>query len=157
MLLHCPECYKTPVHFELKLCAVFQRYLNLWNINPKTRYFTCYGHLIYSIKISIWFSIFVSLEPTITPQNFSLCYGMIVWWLCWYRPLLMNNIRQQPCPQCPTVHDFRKSRRGVAYVLCVANSRATSYLGDRRCPSMFGVYSGYIHVTGAMSTAHCKS
>ena len=76
---------------------------------------------------------------------------MVVWWLCWYRPVLMRNIRQIPYPQCPTVrHDFRKPRWGVACVLCVANSRATSYLGDRRCPNMFGAHSGYIDVIGAV-------
>ena len=94
-------------------------------------------------------------QPT-TPQHFSLWYGMIVWWLCWHKPILMKNISQKPYPQFLTVHDFGKPRWGVAYVLCVANCSATSDLGgplawgrhvwmntdrgERYCPIMFGAY-----------------
>ena len=33
---------------------------------------------------------------------------MVVWWLCWYRPILMKSISQKPYPQFLTVHYFRK-------------------------------------------------
>ena len=55
---------------------------------------------------------------------------MIVWWLCWLRTILMKNFRHKPYPQFLTVHDFVKPWWGVAYVLCVANCWATSYLGN---------------------------
>ena len=108
------------------------------------------------LKMSIWlrsskyqfcFRFLCHLSQPITPQNFNLWYQMIVSWLCWHTPILMKNIRQKPYPQFLTVHDFGKTRWGVAYVLCVANcwsggmwSPCVHWLNtdrcDRRCPIM---------------------
>ena len=30
-------CYKSSVHFKSKICAIFQRHLSIWNINPSLR------------------------------------------------------------------------------------------------------------------------
>ena len=66
---------------------------------------------------------------------------MVVWWLCWHRTILMNNIRQKQYSQFQPVNDFGKPRWGVAYVPCVTNLRA--------------IYAWVIrwHVTGMLSLA----
>ena len=51
-------------------------------------------------------------------------YGMVVWWLCWHRTILIRNITQKQYSQFPPVHDFRKPWWGVAYVPCMTNLRA---------------------------------
>ena len=66
---------------------------------------------------------------------------MVVWWLCWHRTILMENMRQKQYSQFPSVHDFGKPRWGVAYVPCVTN--------------LWAIYAWVIrwHVTGMLSLA----
>ena len=68
--------------------------------------------------------IFFQLDRPTTLQNFTVWYEMVVWWICWHRTILMNNVRQKQYSQFPPVHDFGKPRWGVAYVPWVTNLRA---------------------------------
>ena len=64
---------------------------------------------------------FCHLGQSVTLQNFTLWYGMVVWWLCWHRTILIRNITQKQYSQFPPVHDFGKPWWGVAYVPCMTN------------------------------------
>ena len=67
---------------------------------------------------------------SVTLQNFTLWYGMVIWWLCWHRTILIRNITQKQYSQFPPVHDFGKPWWGVAYVPCMTKSPSTLCLGN---------------------------
>ena len=83
-------------------------------------------HMLYSIRVfdCQLQSNFCHLGQSVTLQNFTLWYGMVIWWPCWHRTILIRNITQKQYSQFPPVHDFGKPWWGVAYVPCMTNLRA---------------------------------
>ena len=111
--------------------------------------------------------------PTSNIPNFSLWYGMVVWWLCWHRTILMRNIKQKQYSQFPPLYDFGKPWWGVACTMydqapsapCLGDPVACDrhvVIGRTLAGSMDAVQSrlyslSHIHVTCGLSAAPCES
>ena len=99
---------------------------------------------------------FCHLGQSVALQNFTLWYGMVIWWLCWHRTILIRNITQKPYSQgrrALSNHACAHSVISMWHVVCLQHlaracseqSRSTTVLPINHVIQMPQCLSGFVN------------